>query len=302
MYMFNQVAHALLVSAFQPDDSHPGEGRQQAIDLALFQNYHVIHQIQRGHHFGAGGGAEHGLRRRREGHDDHRGWLAIALTGEFPGVRRQKNVEVAGDEHGRPGIARQRMRGVGPNDFASRVQMRLTDYRSMGTRTVPRPATIYLQFASKAGKLNIMPQRRSGCPVSIALETFGDRWSLLLIRDMMVRGYCTFKEFQQSGEGIATNVLAGRLRRLAAAGIISAEASPVDGRSLDYRLTEKGIGLAPMMLELLIWSARHEQTAAPCAVIDHMEQHRREVLAEVRRRWRDRDATPLLPKFQEEKS
>ncbi|HUO29915.1 MAG TPA: helix-turn-helix domain-containing protein [Bryobacteraceae bacterium] len=142
-----------------------------------------------------------------------------------------------------------------------------------------------------------MQQRRSGCPVSVALETFGDRWSLLIIRDLMVRGYRTFKEFQQSGEGIATNVLAGRLRRLASADIIAAEASPDDGRSQHYRLTDKGIELAPMMLELLIWSARHEETAAPCAVIDHMAKHRHEVLAEVRRRWRDRDATPLLPKF-----
>ena len=144
-----------------------------------------------------------------------------------------------------------------------------------------------------------MPQRRSGCPVGVALEAFGDRWSLLIIRDLIVRGYRTFKEFQRSGEGIATNVLAGRLRRLASAGIIAAEASPDDGRSLHYRLTKKGIELAPMMLELLIWSARHEETAAPCAVIDHMERHRQEVLAEVRRRWRERDNTPLLPKFEE---
>jgi hypothetical protein len=55
---------------------------------------------------------------------------------------------------------------------------------------------------------------RSGCPVSISLELFGDRWSLLIIRDLMVRGYRTFKDFQQSGEGIATNILSDRLRRL----------------------------------------------------------------------------------------
>ena len=55
---------------------------------------------------------------------------------------------------------------------------------------------------------------RSGCPVSISLEKFGDRWSLLIIRDLMVRAYETFKEFQEAGEGIATNVLADRLRKL----------------------------------------------------------------------------------------
>ena len=116
---------------------------------------------------------------------------------------------------------------------------------------------------------------------------------------MMVRGLRTFKEFRESGEGIATNILAGRLKKLEAAGIVTAEIQQADGRRIDYRLTEKGIDLAPALLELLIWGARHEETAAPCAVIANMEQNREWVLAEVRRRWREGDSTPLLPKFQE---
>jgi DNA-binding HxlR family transcriptional regulator len=120
----------------------------------------------------------------------------------------------------------------------------------------------------------------------------------LIVRDLMMFGYRTFKEFHESGEGIATNVLADRLKRLEAAGIISAEADPADQRRVHYRLTEKGIDLAPVLLELLIWGARHEQTAAPCALIAHMEQNREQILAEVRRRWQERDPTPLLPKFQ----
>ncbi len=139
---------------------------------------------------------------------------------------------------------------------------------------------------------------RSGCPVSISLERIGDRWSLLIIRDLMVRGYRTFKDFQQSGEGIATNILTGRLNRLEEAGIILREPDESDGRRVNYRLTEKGIDLAPVMLELLVWGARHEHTGAPCAVIDHMASHREQVLAEVRRRWRERDSTPFLPPFQ----
>lgn len=141
-------------------------------------------------------------------------------------------------------------------------------------------------------------KRRSGCPLSVGLERFGDRWSLLIIRDLMVRGFRTFKEFQESGEGIATNILASRLRKLEAAGIITAESEEADRRRVNYRLTEKGIDLAPVVLDLLIWGARHERTLAPCAVIDEMEQHRGEVLAETRRRWRDRDSTPILPKFE----
>ncbi len=140
-------------------------------------------------------------------------------------------------------------------------------------------------------------KQRSGCPVSISLEMLGDSWSLLIIRDLMVRGYRTFKEFQESGEGIATNILSDRLKRLEAWGIITAEKEESDGRRINYRLTEKGIDLAPVMLELLIWGARHENTGAPCAVIDKMAANREEVLREVRRRWQVRDLTPLLPRF-----
>ena len=133
--------------------------------------------------------------------------------------------------------------------------------------------------------------------MSISLEAFGDRWSLLIIRDLMVRGYRTFKEFKQSGEGIATNILAHRLKRLQAAGIITPEKDPADGRKMNYRLTEKGIDLAPVILELLVWGTRHEETGAPCAVIEQMAQNREAVLAEVRRRWQERDPRPFLPGF-----
>jgi DNA-binding HxlR family transcriptional regulator len=141
-----------------------------------------------------------------------------------------------------------------------------------------------------------MAKPRSGCPVSISLERFGDRWSLLIIRDLMVRGYRTFKEFQASGEGIATNILADRLKKLESAGIILAE-DDEDGRRVNYRLTEKGIDLAPVMLELLIWAAQHEDTGAPCALIANMAKNREQILAEVRRRWRERDPDPFLPSF-----
>ena len=155
-------------------------------------------------------------------------------------------------------------------------------------------------FPSVSGKLN--SERRSGCPVSISLETFGDRWSLLIIRDLMVRGFSTFKQFHASGEAIATNILAHRLKRLEAAGIITGEIDQNDGRSVCYRLTEKGIDLAPVLLDLLIWGARHENTAAPCAVIEKMARNRREILAEVRRRWQERDPTPLLPRFSDDEA
>ena len=136
-------------------------------------------------------------------------------------------------------------------------------------------------------------KHRSGCPVSVSLEIFGDRWSLLIVRDMMIRGFHTFKDFQNSGEGIATNILANRLHRLQTAEIIRAEVEQSDGRRINYRLTEKGIDLAPALLELLIWGARHENTGAPCGMIEQLAKHRAALLAGVRRRWAQRDATPL---------
>jgi DNA-binding HxlR family transcriptional regulator len=132
----------------------------------------------------------------------------------------------------------------------------------------------------------------------VSLEMLGDRWSFLIVRDLMVRGYRTFKEFEEAGEGIATNILADRLRKLKAAGVLISEVQDTDRRRVNYRLTEKGIDLAPVLLDLLIWGARHENTAAPCALVLEMERNREKVLTEVRRRWRDRDSTPVLPPFE----
>jgi DNA-binding HxlR family transcriptional regulator len=136
-------------------------------------------------------------------------------------------------------------------------------------------------------------KRRSGCPVSVSLEMIGDRWSLLIVRDLMVRGYRTFKEFEESGEGVATNILSERLHKLKSTGIIATGVDASDGRKVNYRLTQKGIDLAPAVLELLIWGARHEKTEASCAAIAKMTQHREALLNEVRARWKNNDPRPL---------
>jgi DNA-binding HxlR family transcriptional regulator len=104
------------------------------------------------------------------------------------------------------------------------------------------------------------PRRRSGCPLNASVEMLGDRWSLLIIRDMMLLGYRSFKQFLHSHEHIATNVLADRLRRLQAYGIISSAPDPADGRKLVYLLTPKGLGLAAVLTEMVLWAAAHEDT------------------------------------------
>jgi len=151
-------------------------------------------------------------------------------------------------------------------------------------------------FASLASVAkNTAARHRSGCPVNISLEVFGDRWSLLIVRDLMIRGFTAFQDFVESGEGIATNILADRLRRLRKSGIVLAEPDARDRRRINYRLTEKGIDLAPVMLDLLIWGAQHEATGAPPAVIAELAKNRRAVLQQTRRRWVERDTTPILP-------
>lgn len=128
--------------------------------------------------------------------------------------------------------------------------------------------------------------RRSDCPISVTLELLGDEWSLLIVRDLMFKGLRTFQEFSDAGERIASNVLAERLARLEAGGIVTRHRDPEDGRRLVYRLTEKGIDLAPVLVEMVLWAARHERTGAPAATVRAMRDRRARFLREVRQRWR----------------
>src|SRR5438105_3846652 len=88
-------------------------------------------------------------------------------------------------------------------------------------------------------------RRRSECPIAFALDLFGDRWSLLVVRDLVFKGRKSFGEFLAAGEGIATNVLADRLERLESAGVITKRRDPDKGTRFVYALTERGIGLVP---------------------------------------------------------
>ena len=128
------------------------------------------------------------------------------------------------------------------------------------------------------------PKRRSGCPLNASVEMLGDRWSLLIIRDMMLRGFRSYREFMQCYEGIATNILADRLRKLMDYGIIGSEPDPSDGRKLTYFLTAKGIDLAPMLTEMVLWAAAHEETGNQ-ALVQQMREDKQKFLAGIRQRW-----------------
>jgi DNA-binding HxlR family transcriptional regulator len=126
--------------------------------------------------------------------------------------------------------------------------------------------------------------RRSGCPLNASVEMLGDRWSLLIIRDMMLRGSCTYSEFLNCYEGIATNILADRLQKLVAYEIIRVESDPSDGRKQKYFLTRKGIDLAPVLTEMVLWAAAHEKTENQ-QLVRQMRDNREKFLAGVRQRW-----------------
>jgi len=134
------------------------------------------------------------------------------------------------------------------------------------------------------GKKKGNSEWRSGCPLNASVQMLGDQWSLLIIRDMMLRGSRTFTELLNSYEMIATNVLADRLKRLQANGILTREQDAKDRRKQIYRLTEKGIDLGPVLTEMVLWAAAHEETEN-AALVRKMRKDKKGFLAGIRRRW-----------------
>jgi len=98
---------------------------------------------------------------------------------------------------------------------------------------------------------------RSDCPISFCLDYIGDKWSLLIIRDIAYANKRTFNEFLDSGEGIARNILASRLTQLQNHGIITKEKHPTDGRKDIYQLTAKGTDLIPVLVTLSNWGNKY---------------------------------------------
>jgi DNA-binding HxlR family transcriptional regulator len=101
--------------------------------------------------------------------------------------------------------------------------------------------------------------RRSDCPINFAVEVLGDRWSLVILRDIVFWGKRTYGELLGSDERIATNVLASRLRHLEKEGLIKRSSDAADRRKDRYDLTESGIALIPILVEMTCWSARNER-------------------------------------------
>ena len=124
---------------------------------------------------------------------------------------------------------------------------------------------------------------RSQCPVSFSLELFGDKWTLLVIRDLVFMGKRHFRELLASPERIATNILTDRLKRLEASGIITRQPNPENGREIVYELTEKGLDLVPVLIEIIRWGGKHDaDTGAPKDFLKRIEQDREGLIEEIR--------------------
>jgi len=113
---------------------------------------------------------------------------------------------------------------------------------------------------------------RSSCPINIALELFGDKWTLLIVRDMMFRQLQAYGDFLNSPEGISTNILADRLKQLESNGLIRKYPDPGDGKKYIYLLTEKGEELMPVLIEMIRWGMKYsEDSAMPVEIRKRLE-------------------------------
>jgi DNA-binding HxlR family transcriptional regulator len=124
-------------------------------------------------------------------------------------------------------------------------------------------------------------KQRSQCPISISLDLFGDKWSLLILRDLIFKQKKYFREFLASDEKIATNILTSRLRLLESENIIMSQVDPNNAKQKIYTLTQKGAELIPLLLELIIWGAKYGDSAAPKEFIERALQDRENLIKEI---------------------
>lgn len=126
--------------------------------------------------------------------------------------------------------------------------------------------------------------RRSPCPIAFSLDLFGDRWTLLILRDMVFGHRHYYREFLEAGEGISTNILADRLSRLVAEGMVEKARDPEDRKQFRYTLTDKGLDLLPVLLEMIAWGSRNDpDTGATGSFPDRIRDERPAVIEEIRR-------------------
>ena len=130
------------------------------------------------------------------------------------------------------------------------------------------------------------------CPIDYALEVFGDRWTLLVLRDLLLSGKRHFREILTSREAIASNILASRLRKMEVDGLVIRKTDPEDKRQAFYQVTEKALDLVPVLLEISRWSAAYDhETAAPPGLMRRYEEEPQQLIAELKEAARNRQSS-----------
>ena len=136
--------------------------------------------------------------------------------------------------------------------------------------------------------------RRSTCPINYSVEIFGDKWMLLILRDIMFNGKNSFLEFRASNEKISSAVLTEKLNTLLSEGIVSKVTSPKNASKFLYLITDKGIELVPVMMEFLDWGSRYNPDGGPKPLLDQIKQSKKKAIKELQDKLRsDRRAYGL---------
>jgi len=129
----------------------------------------------------------------------------------------------------------------------------------------------------------ILPSRRSDCPIARALDFVGDRWTLVVLRDIIMARRRYFQELLAGNEGIASNILASRLKLLEAAGMISRRRDPAQAKRVIYEPTGKALDLLPVMVELIRWGMKYDpNAAAPAHFLRQLAEDREGFIADIR--------------------
>ncbi|GJM14805.1 MAG: hypothetical protein DHS20C13_01320 [Thermodesulfobacteriota bacterium] len=124
------------------------------------------------------------------------------------------------------------------------------------------------------------------CPIFFSLEIFGDKWSLLILRDILHFDKQHYNEFLESDEGISTNILADRLKKLESEGIISKEKDPDNKKQFIYSPTKKCLDLLPIILEIAVWGAKYDpETKAPPEEMAKIRKNRKEYIQDIRAKF-----------------
>lgn len=126
---------------------------------------------------------------------------------------------------------------------------------------------------------------RSTCPISFTLDLFGDKWTLLIMRDLLLNGKKSFIDFLASPEKIASNILTDRLNSLVKEGFIIKEVSPVNKSKFLYRPTQRGIDLIPVLCEIMLWGEQHSPHGASRAFTEPLKKNRATAIEQLKKRF-----------------